>query len=47
MRRERSAWHPSLHPNRFAKVIGATNSKHILGKIDPNAHNRHDRLRNE
>ena len=31
----------------FANVIAAMNRKHILGKIDPNAHNRHDRLRNE
>ena len=41
------AWHPRLHPNRFANVIDAMNGKPVLGKIHPNAHNRPDRLRNE
>ena len=46
-RKQLGAWHPRLHPNRFANLIDAMNGKPILGKIDPNAHNRHDRLRNE
>ena len=46
-RTQLGAWHPRLHPNCFANVIDAMNGKHILGKIDPNAHNRHDRLRNQ
>ena len=41
------AWHPRLPANRFAIDIDAMNGKPVLGKIHPNAHNRHDRLRNE
>jgi hypothetical protein len=36
-----------LTPASFANVIAAMNRRPMLGKIDPNAHNRHDRLRNE
>ena len=34
-------------PASFANVIDAMNGKPMLGKIHPNTHNRHDRLRNE
>jgi len=31
----------------FANVIDAMNRKPMRGNIHPNAHNRHERLRNE
>ena len=34
-------------PGCVANPIEAMNSKPILGKIDPNAHNRQNRFRNE
>jgi len=36
-----------LTPASFANVIDAMNREPMLGKIQPNTHHRHDRLRTE